>query len=131
MPETFISAVSRRNVHTLHALKSTASPLGVFASGACGALVMNPPREDPWAFSGTARGACKRCATIVEGRSAATLRAQGIAQDRYRRLSSELASDRRAARSGSSVTRNYRGEIIDVRNTAGRCEDAPCCGCCS
>jgi hypothetical protein len=41
-----------------------------------------------------------------------------------------LASDRRAARSGVSVVRFSSGAVV-YRNARGRCEDAPCCGCCS
>ncbi|MCA1832567.1 MAG: hypothetical protein LC750_07520 [Actinobacteria bacterium] len=38
------------------------------------------------------------------------------------------SSDRYAR---SSITRNGSGAVISYRNRAGRCEDAPCCGCCS
>lgn len=41
-----------------------------------------------------------------------------------------LASDRRLAREGISVTRFASGEVVTQR-TGGRCIDAPCCGCCS
>jgi hypothetical protein len=41
-----------------------------------------------------------------------------------------LASDRRAARSGLSVVRFSSGHVM-TQNSRGRCEDAPCCGCCS
>ena len=41
-----------------------------------------------------------------------------------------LANDRRLARSGLSVTR-YASGYVSTRNSRGRCEDAPCCGCCS
>ena len=41
-----------------------------------------------------------------------------------------LANDRRLARQGLSVTRFSNGETM-TRNSRGRCEDAPCCGCCS
>lgn len=41
-----------------------------------------------------------------------------------------LASDRRSARNGLSVTRFSSGAVM-TRNSRGRCEDAPCCGCCS
>ena len=40
-------------------------------------------------------------------------------------------ADRAAYAAGVSVARNYAGEVIGYRNRAGRCEDAPCCGCCS
>ena len=41
-----------------------------------------------------------------------------------------LANDRRMAKRGLSVTRFSSGETMTV-NSRGRCEDAPCCGCCS
>ena len=41
-----------------------------------------------------------------------------------------LANDRRSARNGISVTR-FAGGGVSYRNSRGRCEDAPCCGCCS
>lgn len=37
------------------------------------------------------------------------------------------AADRRAP---VLITRNADGDVIDFRNRRGRCEDAPCCGCC-
>lgn len=45
-------------------------------------------------------------------------------------LSNALAHDRRVA-DRVSIARNFRGEVIGMRNARGRCEDAPCCGCCS
>lgn len=41
-----------------------------------------------------------------------------------------LASDRRLAKQGLSVTRFASGAVM-TQNSRGRCEDAPCCGCCS
>lgn len=41
-----------------------------------------------------------------------------------------LASDRRLSRQGLSVARFAGGGVV-TRNSRGRCEDAPCCGCCS
>jgi hypothetical protein len=41
----------------------------------------------------------------------------------------ELASDRRAARNGLTVIRTSGGTF--TQNSRGRCEDAPCCGCCT
>ena len=41
-----------------------------------------------------------------------------------------LANDRRMARRGVSVFRFSSGEVM-TQNSRGRCEDAPCCGCCS
>ena len=41
-----------------------------------------------------------------------------------------LANDRRLAASGLTVIRFSSGESI-TQNARGRCEDAPCCGCCS
>lgn len=40
-----------------------------------------------------------------------------------------LASDRRLARQGLTVVRFSSGESF-TQNSRGRCEDAPCCGCC-
>lgn len=41
-----------------------------------------------------------------------------------------LASDRRLARRGLTVVR-FAGGGSMTQNSRGRCEDAPCCGCCS
>jgi hypothetical protein len=41
-----------------------------------------------------------------------------------------LANDRRLARNGLSVARFSSGAVT-TQNSRGRCEDAPCCGCCS
>lgn len=41
-----------------------------------------------------------------------------------------LANDRRLARQGLSVTR-FAGGAVHTQNSRGRCEDAPCCGCCT
>jgi len=41
-----------------------------------------------------------------------------------------LANDRRLARGGLSVTRFASGAVV-TQNSRGRCEDAPCCGCCT
>ncbi len=41
-----------------------------------------------------------------------------------------LANDRRLARQGLSVARFSSGAVV-TQNSRGRCEDAPCCGCCS
>lgn len=41
-----------------------------------------------------------------------------------------LANDRRMAKRGLSVIRFSSGEVM-TQNSRGRCEDAPCCGCCS
>lgn len=41
-----------------------------------------------------------------------------------------LANDRRMAREGLTVVRFSSGAVM-TQNSRGRCEDAPCCGCCS
>jgi hypothetical protein len=41
-----------------------------------------------------------------------------------------LASDRRLARQGLTVVRTSSGAVW-TQNSRGRCEDAPCCGCCT
>lgn len=41
-----------------------------------------------------------------------------------------LANDRRLAKRGLSVIRFSSGAVM-TQNSRGRCEDAPCCGCCT
>lgn len=41
-----------------------------------------------------------------------------------------LANDRRLASRGLSVAR-FSSDAVVTQNSRGRCEDAPCCGCCS
>lgn len=41
-----------------------------------------------------------------------------------------LANDRKLARRGLSVVRFSSGHVM-TQNSRGRCEDAPCCGCCT
>lgn len=41
-----------------------------------------------------------------------------------------LANDRRLASQGLTVVRTSSGAVW-TQNRRGRCEDAPCCGCCS
>ena len=41
-----------------------------------------------------------------------------------------LDNDRSLAKRGLSVSRFSNGEVM-TRNSKGRCEDAPCCGCCT
>jgi len=41
-----------------------------------------------------------------------------------------LANDRRLAKQGLSVIRFSSGAVM-TQNSRGRCEDAPCCGCCT
>jgi len=41
-----------------------------------------------------------------------------------------LANDRQLAKRGLFVVRFASGEVM-TQNSRGRCEDAPCCGCCS
>jgi hypothetical protein len=42
----------------------------------------------------------------------------------------ELDDDRRQAKAGITVARFSSGAVI-TQNSRGRCEDAPCCGCCT
>ena len=49
--------------------------------------------------------------------------ARGLAESR-------ASYPRRSSRYGSSYARFSSGAEV-YRNRAGRCEDAPCCGCCS
>jgi len=41
-----------------------------------------------------------------------------------------LENDRAMARAGFTVVRFPSGEVA-TQNSRGRCEDAPCCGCCT
>lgn len=41
-----------------------------------------------------------------------------------------LANDRRLSRRGLNVARFSSGAVM-TQNAKGRCEDAPCCGCCT
>lgn len=41
-----------------------------------------------------------------------------------------LANDRRLAEQGLSVIQLSSGAVV-TQNRKGRCEDAPCCGCCT
>jgi hypothetical protein len=41
-----------------------------------------------------------------------------------------LANDRRLAKQGLTVVRTSSGAVW-TQNSRGRCEDAPCCGCCT
>jgi hypothetical protein len=84
-------------------------------------------------------GTCRRCnGAIVPGarirwaggRNTYHLAAQCPGSD-FAAAPAFAADDRAAYATGTSVTRNGAGEVIDYRNRAGRCEDAPCCGCCS
>lgn len=43
---------------------------------------------------------------------------------------STLENDRQLAKRGLSVIRFSSGAVV-TQNSRGRCEDAPCCGCCS
>src|SRR5580765_5181176 len=42
-----------------------------------------------------------------------------------------LNDDRAMARQGVTVFRNGNLDVVGYRNSRGRCEGAPCCGCCS
>lgn len=47
-------------------------------------------------------------------------------------LGAALHADRaRSLESGALTVRNSAGEVVFQRNGNGRCEDAPCCGCCT
>lgn len=86
------------------------------------------------------RGACKACrATIHAGTVAAYHgRGAGLTCTTCHEASDETdqeepdfaASDRRLARNGLTVVRFASGASF-TQNRRGRCEDAPCCGCCT
>ena len=85
------------------------------------------------AYHGRGRGvSCAKCASEAED----DYEAQGAgftdAEDMEGGLPSRamLESDGRLARRGLTVVRTSSG-WSGTRNSRGRCEDAPCCGCCT
>lgn len=91
-------------------------------------------------------GNCRDCDARImrgetisyHGRGNGVSCAQCIGQDRNEQDEDEsagfepgtLASDRSLARRGLTVVRFSSGGSF-TRSSRGRCEDAPCCGCCS
>ncbi len=86
-------------------------------------------------------GTCRACGgTIHKGEQITWSRGAGASHVACGSTSNEddsaglergtLASDRRAARNGLSVIRFSSGAVM-TQNSRGRCEDAPCCGCCT
>lgn len=76
-----------------------------------------------------------RCATCVIGVAIAAEELEDIENETLPYFDADdprahLAADRRAARSGITVSRFSSGAVV-TRNARGRCEDAPCCGCCT
>jgi len=87
----------------------------------CGARV---PRGAEIIYHG--RGSGITCAACASGNGP-----EEYDEDERARLEpGTLASDRRLARQGLTVVRFSSGESM-TRNSRGRCEDAPCCGCCT
>lgn len=85
----------------------------------CGATVS---RGETIAYHGRGLGiSCAECATELPDYD----------EDEAAGLESgTLANDRRMARNGLTVVRTSSG-WSGTRNSRGRCEDAPCCGCCT
>lgn len=93
------------------------------------------------------RGVCHVCGEVVHAGSMinfhgrghvehpecaleATAKAAEFEDERAGLEYGTLAADRSLARRGVTVVRFGSGESMTM-NTRGRCEDAPCCGCCS
>lgn len=74
------------------------------------------------------RGAGITCAACMSGQE--TEEEETPEDERAGLEAGTLASDRRLARQGLTVVRFSSGESM-TRNSRGRCEDAPCCGCCT
>lgn len=82
-------------------------------------------------------GTCRRCSTPIHAGTRIRFGGRGMTYH----LSAECPAGAGVATAAFpqdaaiadrvSVARNYRGEVIGYRNARGRCEDAPCCGCCS
>lgn len=91
-------------------------------------------------FSGTCRacgGAIQRGSEIQWSRSTGAVHVdcgndedERNEDDAFNLERGTLANDRRMATRGLSITRFASGEV-HTQNSRGRCEDAPCCGCCS
>jgi hypothetical protein len=89
-------------------------------------------------------GICRNCGESVQAGSSIVYHGKGngitcahcaalseeISEDCAGMERGTLASDRRLADRGLSVIRFSSGESF-TRNRRGRCEDAPCCGCCT
>lgn len=74
---------------------------------------------------------CNRCAVArLEGAHEEDLEEGDHDERDWPPPPSVLASDRRLARRGLTVVRFSSGAVM-TQNSRGRCEDAPCCGCCS
>lgn len=91
---------------------------------ACGASIVP---GDAIQYHGRRRGvSCFRCILAPNTGPDA-----GINEDERAGLEpGTLESDRRLARAGLTVVRTSSG-WSGTRNARGRCEDAPCCGCCT
>jgi hypothetical protein len=77
------------------------------------------------------RAFCEGCA-IEEGDAerAAREREGDEREGEFPPSAAVLAADRRSHERGVSVFRFSSGAVM-TQNRRGRCEDAPCCGCCS
>jgi hypothetical protein len=70
-------------------------------------------------------GKCQYCGHVVKRRAGLLLGRRGAWSVAHRACHEFIEDD-----SGIVVTTFSSGESV-YRNKRGRCEDAPCCGCCS
>ena len=92
-------------------------------SGTCTGCAGRIQKGSPMLFVRKGESYCERCAANRDD--------DGEDSDppEPTELDETLRHDRRAARRGLSITR-FPGGGSTSRNARGRCEDAPCCGCC-
>lgn len=93
--------------------------------GTCRECNARVPRGATIVYHG--RGAGITCQSCAEGADDG----EPVCEDTGAGLESgTLASDRQLARAGITCVRTSSG-WSGTRNSRGRCEDAPCCGCCT
>lgn len=85
-----------------------------------------PVKEQIKALGGTWNKAAQGWNVPDENAEAARALVAGAGPSSY----TPRAAKRRGSSYGSNYTRFSSGAEV-YRNRAGRCEDAPCCGCCS
>jgi len=96
-------------------------------SGTCNYCGQPIKRGDLINFFGKGRAEHNNCESGCTGEDGQT----GGFEDEAAGLEpGTLANDRRLARRGLSVVRFSSGAVM-AQNSRGRCEDAPCCGCCT
>ena len=75
-------------------------------------------------------GRCMSCGGAIRRGSRITYYGRGLVECFDCLSSDDWAEPDAAVRAGINVYRFNTGAVV-TRNRNGRCEDAPCCGCCS